>query len=92
MGKRIDLINHLESYIGSDGLLICESGYKEPVRLFPQYYQTHQSLGFPVEMDFSNGWQLEGDISVNNIKMRKHSHTSLPIMKPGWTMIQLKGR
>ena len=68
-GKRIDLINHLESYIGSDALLICESGYKEPVKLFPQYYQTHQSLRFPVEMDFSNGWQLEGDISINNMKM-----------------------
>ena len=68
-GKRIDLINHLESYIGLDGLLICESGYKEPVKLFPQYYQTHQSLRFPVEMDFPNGWKLRGDISINNMKM-----------------------
>ena len=68
-GKRIDLINHLESYLGSDALLICESGYKEPVKLFPQYNQTHQSLGFPLEMDFDNGWQLTGDTSDNNEKM-----------------------
>jgi tRNA(Ile)-lysidine synthase len=68
-GKRIDLINHLESYISHDSLLICESGYKEPVQLFPQYYEIHQILGFPLEMDFSNGWQLHGSISANNMKM-----------------------
>ncbi len=64
-GKRVDLINHLESSIVKDGLLICESGYKDPVLLFPQYYQTLQSLGFPLVMDFSNGWQLSGCF-INN--------------------------
>jgi tRNA(Ile)-lysidine synthase len=67
--KRIDLVNHLESYIAENGLLICESGYKEPIRVFPQYSEINRILGFPLEMDFSNGWQLKGDISTNNMKM-----------------------
>ena len=49
IGERIDLVDHLESSIVADDLLICESGYKDPVRLFPQSSQPHQSLGFPVE-------------------------------------------
>jgi tRNA(Ile)-lysidine synthase len=66
-GKRIDLINHLESRIITAGLLICESGYKEPVLLFPQYNQPPQSLEFPLARDFSNGWQLSGCFKDNDM-------------------------
>jgi tRNA(Ile)-lysidine synthase len=66
-GKRIDLVNHLESVILSDDLLICESGYKDPVRLIPQWSEAHQLLGFPLKMDVSNGWQLTGEIIDNNL-------------------------
>jgi tRNA(Ile)-lysidine synthase len=81
-GKRIDLINHLESYMVTDGLLICESGYKEPVRLIPQYYQPAQSLGFPLAMDFSNGWQLKGSIVEN--KMNEEDISKHPSNYEAW--------
>jgi tRNA(Ile)-lysidine synthase len=82
LGKGIDLINHLESYIVTDGLIICESGYKDPVRLFPQYYQMLQSLGFPLVMDFSNGWFLHGSFLDNN--MNRENISKYPSNYEAW--------
>ena len=66
LGKSIELANHLESRIVTDGLLICESGYKEPVRIFPQYSGEDRPVAFPLGFDLSNGWHLRGNIVDNN--------------------------
>ena len=62
--------------------MICESGYKEPVLLFPQYNQPLQSLEFPVAMDFSNGWQLNGSIVEN--KMNEEDISKHPSNYEAW--------
>ena len=67
IGKVIDLANHLEARHTQNGLMICDSRYREPVIVFPHYTDPGIILKTPFEKQLSNGWNLTGSI-VKNLK------------------------